>query len=343
MGRYPGVHLSGVEVRQLRRFMDETENKHEFRAAQGLIARSEGKSAEDVALNVGVTKKQVFMWTRKFRSDGIEGLHVKKQTGRPPTTAKAAKPIIETLIDEDPQSFGYLKGRWVLRDIARELKKEGVNIHYSSVYRILDDLGIKLKSPKLRAPGSIRKNYYKREQIKRYKRIAPALLKKVLIGFQDEKWTELLPKAERCWTRTGETKYIKTLGYTKRVNCFITLFWPRKHIVWNTFQRRRNVEFRIHLGNLIAYAFRHGIRRIILFVDHASYHETPEVERFLKQHPILKLIWLGKKDPNSNPTECLVNRRMSGAVAVNREHEDLNDLKRKTKKFLRKYNLIYAT
>ena len=178
MGRHAGLQLSGVERKQLRGFMGETRNKHEFRAAQGLISRFEGKSAEEIAINAGVTKKQVFVWTRKFRAEGVNGLRVKKQTGRPPIKAQIAKKRIEELIDKDPQTFGYLKGRWVLRDIARELKKEGIGVHYSSVYRILDDVGIKLKSPKLRAPGSIRKNYYKREQIRRYKRIAPALLKK---------------------------------------------------------------------------------------------------------------------------------------------------------------------
>ena len=125
-----------------------------------------------------MTRKQVFVWTRKFHSDGIDGLQVKKQTGRPPTKARVARPRIEELINEDPQTFGYLKGRWALRDIALELKKEGIGMHYSSVYRILDDVGIKLKSPKLRAPGSSKKNYYKREQIRRYKMIAPALSQK---------------------------------------------------------------------------------------------------------------------------------------------------------------------
>jgi hypothetical protein len=66
----------------------------------------------------------------------------------------------------------------VLRDISRELKKEGIDLHYTGVHRILGDLGIVLKSPKLRAPGSIRKNYRKRAEIRRYKRVAGALLKK---------------------------------------------------------------------------------------------------------------------------------------------------------------------
>jgi hypothetical protein len=164
-----------------------------------------------------------------------------------------------------------------------------------------------------------------------------------LIGFQDEKWVDLLPKTERCWTPNGKTRYIQTLGYTKRVNCFITLFWPHKRIVWNTFPRRRNIEFRIHLGNIVAYANRNEFKRVILFVDHASYHETDEVKLYVEQHPVLRVIWLGKKDPNSNPTECQVNKRLSSAVSVNREYIDLEDLKQKTKIFLRKYNSIYAT
>jgi len=101
--------------------------------------------------------------------------------------------------------------------------------------------------------------------------------------------------------------------------------------------------FRRHLSNLVAYARRHNIKRVILFIDHASYHDTDEVKRFFKNHPILKIKWLPKKDPNSNPTECQVNKRLTGAVAVNREHADLATLKQRTKKFLKKYNSIYAT
>ena len=52
---------------------------------------------------------------------------------------------------------------------------------------------------------------------------------------------------------------------------------------------------------------------------------------------------LGKKDPNSNPTERLVNKRISSAVSVNYACQNLEQLKAKTKKFLSKYNSIYET
>jgi hypothetical protein len=91
------------------------------------------------------------------------------------------------------------------------------------------------------------------------------------------------------------------------------------------------------------HAKRHNLKRIILFVDKASYHRTPQVKEYIKQRPILKIKYLPKKDPNANPTECLVNKRLSTAISVNRYHPDINALKPATKNFLRKYNSTYAT
>ena len=55
MGRHAGLQLSRMEQRELRGFMGKTKNKHEFRAVQGMLLRSEGKSADDVATHFGVT------------------------------------------------------------------------------------------------------------------------------------------------------------------------------------------------------------------------------------------------------------------------------------------------
>jgi hypothetical protein len=141
----------------------------------------------------------------------------------------------------------------------------------------------------------------------------------------------------------GSAHHIPTPGYTKRVNCFVSLFWPQRMIVWNCFPRRRNIEFRKHLYHVVAYAKKRCLRKVILFIDKASYHRTPQVRKYFKQHPILKIKYLPLKDPNSSPTECLVNKRLSAAVSVNRYHPNVNALYSAARKFLRKYNSIYAT
>ena len=141
----------------------------------------------------------------------------------------------------------------------------------------------------------------------------------------------------------GSTLYVPTLGYTKRLNCFVSLFWPQKKIVWDCFPRRRNIEFRKHLYHLTAYAKRYCLKRIILFMDRATYHRTPQVRKYVKRHPILKTKYLPTKDPNASPTECLVNKRLSAAVSVNRSHCDFITLSAAARNFLRKYNSTYET
>jgi hypothetical protein len=126
------------------------------------------------------------------------------------------------------------------------------------------------------------------------------------------------------WMVNKKQSFVPTLGYTKRMNFFITLFWPSKKIIWNAFKRRRNIEFR--------------------FIDRATYHKTPEVKKFVKEHKdILRIKFLGKGDPNSNPIESLVNRRLSSAVGVDRFHASIDVMTTAARNFLRKYNSVYAT
>lgn len=178
MGRKAGLELSMSEKRVLNKFLRVARDAREYRAALGILLRAEKKSAGEVGKKLGVTIKQVFMWCKKFKEQGVNGLKVKKQTGRPARSKNKAKKILPDLLKQDPQAFGFLKGKWVLRDISQQLKKEGIDLNYTGVRRALEDLGIVQKMPKLRTLGSLVKNYKKREEIRRYRQIAGALLKK---------------------------------------------------------------------------------------------------------------------------------------------------------------------
>ncbi|HIH20919.1 TPA: helix-turn-helix domain-containing protein [Candidatus Micrarchaeota archaeon] len=178
MGARSGIKLSRVERRKLSCFLKKTKDSKSYRAALGVLLRAQGKGADEVGIELGVTKKQVFKWCRQFRENGIEALQLKKPPGRPAVRGTAAKKRIPQLLQQEPSAFGYMKGRWVVRDIAKQLEKEGVLLCFQSVHFMLQDLGLRRRRPKLRAPGSIRKNYFKRRQIANYKRIAGALLKK---------------------------------------------------------------------------------------------------------------------------------------------------------------------
>lgn len=177
MVRRPGIELTSFQKRELREFMQSTKDVREYRASQGVLLRAEGKTAEEVAMQFNMKKDRIFVWCRNYKKRGIIGLKMGKPTGRNPKKSIKAKRIIPELLKKEPQAFGFLKGRWVVRDIAKALKEEELDISFKQVHRILNDLDLTLKQPQLRAPGSIKKNYQKRKQVRNYRRIAPALKK----------------------------------------------------------------------------------------------------------------------------------------------------------------------
>lgn len=178
MGRKVGIRISDGEKDELRRVLKTIRDARSFRAMTGVLLRSGGHTAAWVAENLGVTPKQVFVWCNAYKKEGVKGLILGKPPGRPAREGDKAKKRIPELLEEDPHMFDFLKGRWVVRDIATELRREGINLSFQSVDRVLHELGISLKRPKLGAPGSLRKNYPKRREIAGYKAVASALKKR---------------------------------------------------------------------------------------------------------------------------------------------------------------------
>ncbi len=77
---------------------------------------------------------------------------------------------------QDPQAFGYLKGRWVVRDIADALNEEGIPISFKHVHNMLKDLGLSYKRPKLIVRSNDSQYRRKEKQVRNYK--ASAMLGK---------------------------------------------------------------------------------------------------------------------------------------------------------------------
>ncbi len=67
----------------------------------------------------------------------------------------------------------------LVRDIAKEIEKEsGIKISKSHVERILDELGLSYKRPKLHVRSDDPNYSRKKREVHNYKQIAPALQKR---------------------------------------------------------------------------------------------------------------------------------------------------------------------
>jgi transposase len=146
--------------------------------ASAILMRSRGMKVKQVANSLQVCMGAVFKWERLYRRNGLDGLRSRKPTGRPAIRGEKARKLIPELMKKDPQAFGFLKGRWVVRDVSKALKSEGVEMSTTQVHGILRDLGLSYKRPKLDVKSDDPSYARKEREVGSYKQIAPALAKR---------------------------------------------------------------------------------------------------------------------------------------------------------------------
>lgn len=123
------LKLNRKQRRVLNRFLTRAQGKGEFRRGTGVLMRSRRRKVKEIARELTVSVDAVERWLRSYRRLGIEGLKSRKKSGRLPKIKDRAKGVIEGIMKHYPQAFGFLKGRWVVRDIARALSREaGITI-----------------------------------------------------------------------------------------------------------------------------------------------------------------------------------------------------------------------
>jgi transposase len=141
----------------------------------------EGVPYRTIAKNLGVNYRNVYGWIKKYREYNLDGIRNKRKNGgRKPviSTHKNKEMIKDIVLNESPRTFGYLKNTWSIRLLATYLSSLlEMNVSPMQTWRIIQDLGIVYKQPKLELEKGI--DYEeKKYKIDRYKKISSALLKK---------------------------------------------------------------------------------------------------------------------------------------------------------------------
>ena len=172
------LRLDRKEKRELKKLLSITQDKKEYRRALGVLMRAQKKRVIDIARQLDVSIDAVERWLRAYRKHGIEGITARKPSGRPATKRKPAEARMRDLLKQDPQTFGFLKGRWVVRDIAKALSQEGIGVSKSYVQDMLRELGLAYKRPKLDVKSNDPNYYRKAREVRRYKQAASMLEKR---------------------------------------------------------------------------------------------------------------------------------------------------------------------
>jgi transposase len=130
--------------------------------------------------NIHLIIRGVYNWIQEYKEYGVDGIRSKRNNaGRIPKISSAKnKKTIKEIISKSPRTFEYLKNTWSIRLLAVYLTIIlGMNVSPMQTWRIVHDLGIVTKRPKLTLEHA--EDYEKKKKIvDNYKKVSPALLKK---------------------------------------------------------------------------------------------------------------------------------------------------------------------
>lgn len=175
------LELSKKQKKELVLFMKKTHDKEEYRRAYAIKQKMEGVPYRIIATDIGVNYRNVYDWINNYRKNGLDSIKNKRKNGgrRPVISTTKNKELIKDIVlKQSPTTFGYLKNTWSIRLLATYLTSLlGFNVSRMQTWRILHDLGIVYKQPKIVLKKE--EDYeQKKEKIDRYKKVSHALLKK---------------------------------------------------------------------------------------------------------------------------------------------------------------------
>ena len=159
--------------------MKKTTDKRHYRRLLAVLQKSNGRTFEDIAKEHGVSIRSVQRWLSAYLQIGMEGLEIKKTGSTQSRITDENREIILSVLFNDPTIFGYVRNTWSLRSLAKCLTEElDIPISFRHLQRILKDMGIRCKRPKLELEHGPDYEKGKKQSKELQKQVASALKKR---------------------------------------------------------------------------------------------------------------------------------------------------------------------
>lgn len=115
--------LTDAERKELRQALDEWHGRTSWRRLVALLDVDGGQSVSGVAEKLGVSRRSVHHWVQAYRSGGsVLALGDRPRPGRPSRWNEDLSAVLEMLLAESPESYGYPGATWTVPMLQEQLR-----------------------------------------------------------------------------------------------------------------------------------------------------------------------------------------------------------------------------
>ncbi len=285
-----------------------------------------GKSPELVADIYNFQRTCIYRWLKQYDEGGFEALESKMPPGaKKVIDEKVEEWLKETILNSTPVEFGYDTTLWtcaILTDLL--LKKFNIDVRESTVRLHLKAMNFSCQKPEYQDIKRDDKDVecFFNKKVPLIQQIAKTI--DADIAFEDEAGVGVMTRRGKTWGLKGKTPIVKVSmargGYN--VLSAVTAQGGMAYSIKDaTINGSRYIEF---LKELIE----DRDRPLILLVDHASFHKSKEVRKYVREHRgKLKVFFLPKRAPEYNPDEQVWNEIKNNSLGKQpiKNKEDLKN------------------
>lgn len=128
---------------------DEEKNVDMARKYQAIFLLMEGKSKNEVARTVRISKRQLLRWIHAFNKYGIDGLKPIPKPGRPCRLTAEQLQELDADLQKNPRELGYDFSLWDGKKLKYHIEQKfGVEFKVRRLQRMMHDLDYSLQRPR---------------------------------------------------------------------------------------------------------------------------------------------------------------------------------------------------
>jgi len=254
---------------------------------------------------LGIARRTLHRWSRRYEQNGEDGLQRRPGSGRPRKLEELDEGELRAIVLRPASAFGYETDLWTvgrLHCVIQELHH--VAVSRDTVWRRLREAGLTYQKPE--------REYYEideegRRTWQRYE--VPKILKcvekyRAILYFQDESNVSLTAFLGKTWAPCGRTPKARVTGKRGGVAAISAISQPG-HLLF------RLLEKRIASGEVIDFLAQmlkhHPRRHLVVVMDQARPHTSKKTQAYVESQRRLHVFYLPKYSPDWNPDEKVWN------------------------------------
>jgi transposase len=263
-----------------------------------ILLSARGHSAQEIADIHNVTDPMVYKWMTRFDEEGPEGLFDRERPGRPRKIDEEVEEEIMRILEGTPIDEGYDATRWTAGRIASHLENElDVDVHPETVRKALKRLNFSWTRPRRSLPEDPDFD----ERMREIDEVIANAGAETTLLFEDETTLKRFPVLRRMWQPVGGQREVDVPKQNGSFALYGALDVLTGETITQAYEKGHS-DYTVMFLDLIE-AQTEG--RVVLFWDHATWHTSKQVQRWLDEHERIEVMLLPKRSPRTNPMEDL--------------------------------------